>query len=69
MDINSKYTRSYATKVALEKALEKFGFADKRPVIVRNDEGRWTAIFGVSLSGLNGGYIAVFAEKGFLTIN
>jgi hypothetical protein len=59
--------KSYATEANLIKALEKLGFADKRPMVVRNRAGRYTAIFSLSHSGIDGGYIAVFASAGFKT--
>jgi len=36
-------------------------------MIVRNSEGRWTAIFSLSMAGIDGGYIALFAVHGFKT--
>ena len=65
MDIDT--AKSYATRENLLKALERLGFADKRPMIVRNSEGRWTAIFSLSMAGIDGGYIALFAVHGFKT--
>jgi hypothetical protein len=69
-DINTKYTRSYKTRAALEAAIVKFGFngpLDKY-VVVRNDEGRWTAIFSSLRFRQEGGYVCMYAERGFLTI-
>ncbi len=50
MDINA--ARSYATRENLIKDLTKKGLNENRPLIVRNDAGRWTAIFGYHVSGL-----------------
>lgn len=63
--------RSYATEANLMKALEKFGFAEDRPLICRTRDGRWTAVFGMHLSGLarEGGYIGVYSSQGFMTID
>lgn len=61
---------SYATEANLMKALEKLGFADKRPMVVRNRAGRYTAIFSLSHAGINGGgYIGIFAAEGFKTFS
>lgn len=63
--------RSYATEANLMKALEKLGFAGDKPLVVKNREGRFTAVFGCDLSGLkeHGGYIGVYASAGFMTID
>lgn len=37
--------KSYATKDNLRKAIKKAGLSEYRHVIVRNDEGRFCAIF------------------------
>ena len=57
--------RSYATEAALMKGLERLGLTGYRPLVVRNREGRWTAVFGVSSFS---GYLALAASKGFMTI-
>jgi hypothetical protein len=69
--MNIDNAKSYATEENLMKALTKLGFAEDRPLIVRNREGRYTAVFGFHLSGLglNGGYLAKYASQGFLTID
>lgn len=66
---NIDTAKSYATEANLMKALERLGFADKRPVVVRNRAGRYTAIFSLSLAGINGGYIGLFAAQGFKTFS
>ena len=48
---NVDTAKSYATEANLIAALEKSGLAQCNPIIVRNREGRWTAIFGAGLSG------------------
>lgn len=68
--MNIADSKSYATKKNLEAALAKAGLASKHPIIVRNDEGRWTAIFGLHLSGMaETGDVMFAARHGFLTIN
>jgi len=65
MDINS--CRSYATRENLKKNLAKLGLDKHRPIIVRNDQGRWTAIFGYTLSGYPNP--ATIAHMGYMVIN
>lgn len=62
--------KSYATEAALMKKLEKAHLLDKMPVICRNREGRWTAVFGLdnAMKG-QGGYLGFAAQHGFLTIS
>jgi len=69
--MNIDTCKSYATEENLMKALVKHGFEKDYPLIVRNREGRFTAVFGLHLSGLGkrGGYIGVYASKGFMTID
>lgn len=64
---NIDKAKSYATEANLMAALDRLGFADKRPMVVRNRTGRWTAIFSLSHAGIEGGYIGVFAGHGFKT--
>jgi hypothetical protein len=64
--MNVDNAKSYATEANLMTALAKAGLDKSRPVVVRNREGRWTAVFGVALSGQNPGYIAA---AGFIVIN
>lgn len=66
---NIDTAKSYATEENLMKALKKLGFDAYRPMVVRNREGRYTAIFSLSMSGLGaeGGYIAIFSAQGFKT--
>lgn len=69
--LNIDTCRSYATEANLMKALEKLGFDKDKPLVVRNREGRFTAVFGFDLSGIkaHGGYIALYANAGFMTID
>lgn len=69
--LNIDTCKSYATEDNLMKALKKLGFDQDRPLIVRNREGRFTAVFGLHLSGLGaeGGYIGKYAGQGFMTID
>lgn len=69
--MNIDNAKSYATEANLMKALERLGFAEDRPLVVRNRAGRYTAIFGYHLSGMaqEGGYIARYSAEGFLTIS
>lgn len=63
--LNIDTSRSYATEAQLVRALEKRGLGKLFPLIVRNREGRWTAVFGVS--NLQGN-ITLCARQGFMTI-
>ena len=63
-------SRSYATEANLLAALRKLGFENDRPLIARNHEGRWTAIFGFHLSGVyKTGDVTRYARRGFMTID
>jgi 3-mercaptopyruvate sulfurtransferase SseA len=46
--MNIDTAKSYATEENLTKALTKLGIADWHPMIVRNREGRFTAVFTYS---------------------
>ncbi len=50
MSINIDDAKSYATEKNLGKALDKAGLSFLRPVVVRNREGRYTAIFSVGMA-------------------
>ena len=65
--LNIDTARSYATEELLMKALKKRGLDGKKPLVVRNREGRWTAIFALSLSDL-GGNVCAIAREGFMTL-
>ena len=65
-EMNIDTAKSYATEENLRKGLERLHFADARHVVVRNREGRFTAIF--PLSACKDGYIARFAAEGFFTL-
>lgn len=61
---------SYATEANLNKALAKHGLDQMMPLIVRNREGRFTAIFGLHLSGMaKTGDVCYAARIGFKTID
>lgn len=49
LDINT--ARSYTTEANLDKYLAKTGLDEFRPLKVKNTDGRWTAVFGCTLSG------------------
>lgn len=67
---NIDKSRSYATEEGLLRALEKLGLLDMRPIVVCNREGRFTAIFGLHLSGMaSTGDVTAAARHGFKTIN
>lgn len=75
MDINANAVKTYATKDNLAKGLAKLGIADHPHCVVRNDEGRYTAIFPFSnyrMEFLWGGqpqcYVAYYASLGFMTL-
>lgn len=59
---------SYATEANLDAALAKYGFLNDRHVRVRTDDGRWTAIFFQSNFAKTGGYIGIYADKGFMMV-
>lgn len=71
MDLSIDNAKSFASEANLIKALTKLSFINDRPLIVRNREGRWTAVFGFDNSGLKkqGGYVGVYADAGFMTID
>jgi hypothetical protein len=62
--------KSYATEANLMKALEKLGLANLRPLVVCNRKGRFTAVFGLHLSGMaQTGNVMFAANHGFKTID
>lgn len=65
--MNIDKSKSYATEENLMVALKKFGLDVCRPLVVRNREGRWTAIFGYSASGHSNPFS--IARCGFTVIN
>lgn len=68
--LNVDECKSYATEANLLKALTKLGLDKCRPVIVCNRKGRFTAIFGLNISGMAGtGNVMFAAHHGFMTIN
>jgi hypothetical protein len=65
--MNIDNCKSYATEENLMVALRKVGLDICKPIVVRNREGRWTAVFGYELSGrVNPPAIA---HLGFMIIN
>ena len=69
MELNIDNCKAYATEANLIKALTKFGFINDRHIVVCNRAGKYTAIFPFSNLEKMGGYVGVYACKGFLTIN
>ena len=68
--MNIDNSKSYATEENLMKALAKIGADKLRPLVVRNREGRFTAVFGFHLSGLaETGNLCGLAQHGFMTID
>ena len=68
MNLNIDNSRSYKTEANLVKALEALGLDDTwRKIVVRNREGRFTAIFPVSqnLSNVN---VCDMAHHGFMVV-
>jgi hypothetical protein len=65
VDVNT--AKSYATRENLIKDLTKKGLVNHRPIIVRNDAGRWTAIFGYALSGIDQPF--VIPHLGYIIVN
>jgi hypothetical protein len=62
--------RSYATEGNLIKALERIGLDQMRPLVVCNRAGRFTAVFGIHLSGMGqSGDVTAAARNGFKTID
>ena len=62
--------KSYATEANLLKALERFSLINENPIVVRNREGRWTAIFSIAQTSMrNGGYLGFASQHGFMTVN
>jgi 3-mercaptopyruvate sulfurtransferase SseA len=67
---NIDNAKSYATEANLMKALTNLGLDKMRPIVVCNREGRFTAIFGLHLSGMaETGNVMAAAHHGFKTVN
>lgn len=58
--------KSYKTAENLHAALLRLGFECDRYIIVRNSQGRFTAIFILDRS--EGGYIARWSSAGFISV-
>jgi hypothetical protein len=68
--MNIDTAKSYATEENLMKALKKVGLDEMNPLVVRNRQGRYTAVFGLHLSGLaSNGNVTFAARHGFCTID
>ena len=68
MDIDN--SRSYATEANLTKALAQYGLDEMMPLVVCNRQGRFTAVFGIHLSGMyKTGAVTTAARLGFKTID
>jgi hypothetical protein len=52
------------------KGLKKFHLDTMKPLVVRNREGRFTAVFGLHNSGMaSTGNVTFAARHGFMTID
>ena len=70
MSLDIDNSKSYATEENLIKALRKQGLDTMRPLIVCNRQGRFTAVFGIHLSGMaQTGDVTAAARCGFKTID
>ena len=68
--LNIDNAKSYATEANLLKALKEKGLDGMRPLIVCNRAGRFTAVFGIHLSGMYvSGNVTAAARCGFKTID
>jgi hypothetical protein len=68
LDIDT--SKSYATEANLMTALEKLGLDKMCPLVVRNRKGRFTAVFGMHMSGMaRTGNVTAAARCGFKTID
>lgn len=67
--INIDNMKSYATEANLMTALKKHGIDTHRFIVVCNRSGRFTAIFSLAANNFKGGYIGVYSDHGFLTLN
>lgn len=66
MDLNIDNCTSYATEANLIKALTRLGFVNDRHMVVCNRAGRFTAVF--PFSNIQGGYVGLYASRGFMTL-
>ena len=67
---NIDTSKSYKTEKALMGALAKLGLVELRPLVVCNRAGRFTAVFGLHLSGMAAsGDVMCAARHGFKTID
>lgn len=61
--------KSYSSERNLQTALIKHGLNTANPIIVRNREGRWTAIFTAARLDRAGLPLIAPCHRGFLTVN
>jgi hypothetical protein len=66
--LNIDNAKSYATEANLMTALAKLGLDKCRPMVVCNRAGRFTAVFGLKLSGTDLNPCSI-ASLGFMIIN
>lgn len=62
--------KSYASEANLMKGLKKHGLLVYRPLICRNSEGRWTAVFSLNyaMNVVEQNYVGFASQHGFMTI-
>lgn len=70
IDLNDKTIRSYKTKEALIAGINRFGLNGEldKYVIVCTEQGRYTAIFSSDRFRIEGGYVMLYAQYGFMTM-
>ncbi len=66
---NIDQQKSYSSERNLYIALVKHGLNAADPIIVRNREGRWTAIFTVARLNRGGFPLIAPCHRGFLIVN
>jgi hypothetical protein len=64
---NIDLAKSYATEENLTRALDRLNFTSLRPMVVRNREGRFTAIFNAEELRREGRWTCETADAGFKT--
>jgi hypothetical protein len=67
--LDATRSKSYANEENLMKALNKMNLLQFKPFIVRNVEGRWTAIFSVATIDRFSGNPMYAVNCGFFTSN
>ena len=68
--LDSPHIKSYATEANLETGLATAGLAEQRHLVVRNSEGRWTAVFPLNwlTEDMKCGAIPHIAAQGFMVV-